>query len=784
MKIFKEYIFTIFILIIILSLLFNKLIDGSYIFTSGDTLSPIAIKNSILNYNSFPYWFPWIFGGMPTVHSLMNVSNYYFPHYLMLWLNNLGVPWFWYFIFHLSFGGFGMYTLLKFLNQSKFSSIFGAILFMLSPYMITMTAFGHGSQMMASAYIPWIILFMFRIYDRNKIIDYAIFSLLVGLQLLRAHIQISYYTWMMIGLFILLSIYCFLREDIVLIKQILIKKINFFISLILGVLISLSLYYPVLNYSIHSTRGSINGGVGIDYATQWSMSIKEFITFFFPYSLGFGGQLYFGDLPFTDFPNYIGLFVMILSIIGLLKSEIEKKYKIYFSLVIFFSILISLGSNFVQFYNIFYNYFPHFNKFRVPAYILILTNFSFIVLSSCGLNVLAKSINNSIIVNKTNYCLLLTSSVFTILYIYFSDLLINRNSNINLLSSLIYNDSMFILISSIIIVITYFIFNYFRYNIKIFYILLIFIITYDYYRINAEIIDPQIHIPHKKIIQTENYIDNYLSVDETTHYFIDDKSKFRIFDFVGDQNRWSIHNIDNINGYYPAKLNNYNQFIKKINDYGYQLWPKGILKLLNVKYIILPGALINHTLFEDLGIKKMYYFGNNNNYNGNLVDINIYKFNDFSDRLFFTNNIQYGNKEDIYRNILLDNYDPTEIIYINDAIIKNQFFDNSDRHVEITKWEADRIEFKTNTKSDQFLVISEIFYPDGWTVTSNNKNHNIYEVNNLVRGVFVPSGKNEFIMSFKPYDLRLGRFISFIGYVLILSLIFLYYWKERSNEKI
>ena len=87
MRTLKEYIYTSFILTAILTFLFHKLINGSHIFTSGDTLSPIAIKNAISNYNSFPYWFPWIFGGMPTVHSLMNVSNYYLPHHIMLWLN-------------------------------------------------------------------------------------------------------------------------------------------------------------------------------------------------------------------------------------------------------------------------------------------------------------------------------------------------------------------------------------------------------------------------------------------------------------------------------------------------------------------------------------------------------------------------------------------------------------------------------------------------------------------------------------------------------------------------
>ena len=44
--------------------------------------------------------------------------------------------------------------------------------------------------------------------------------------------------------------------------------------------------------------------------------------------------------------------------------------------------------------------------------------------------------------------------------------------------------------------------------------------------------------------------------------------------------RVTIYGIENIGGYHPAKLNNYNKFINSIYDRGYQLFPKGILQLL------------------------------------------------------------------------------------------------------------------------------------------------------------------------------------------------------------
>jgi len=66
-------------LFLITSFLYQKFIDGTYIFGSGDYFAPKMISESIKNlqniYGEYPYWLPSIFGGMPTIHSLQNISN-------------------------------------------------------------------------------------------------------------------------------------------------------------------------------------------------------------------------------------------------------------------------------------------------------------------------------------------------------------------------------------------------------------------------------------------------------------------------------------------------------------------------------------------------------------------------------------------------------------------------------------------------------------------------------------------------------------------------------------
>ena len=35
-----------------------------------------AIKEAISKSSDYPYWFPWMMGGVPSVHSAQNISDY------------------------------------------------------------------------------------------------------------------------------------------------------------------------------------------------------------------------------------------------------------------------------------------------------------------------------------------------------------------------------------------------------------------------------------------------------------------------------------------------------------------------------------------------------------------------------------------------------------------------------------------------------------------------------------------------------------------------------------
>ena len=230
-------------------------------------------------------------------------------------LRSMGIPGFWNYIFHFILAGMGVFVLLAQLGTNRLSALFGGLSFALMPYLITMVVHGHGSQMMTTAWIPWVIWAILRLFDKTNIGNLGILGLIVGLQLQRAHAQIAYYTWMAGGLLILLLLWNIHNSKTNKPKWLIYTGIG----LVLGLCMAMWIYLPALNYAPHSIRGAGGGGgTGFEYATAWSFSFGEISTFFIPSYYGFGGAAYWGNMPFTDYPNYMGIIVLTLAIIGFL----------------------------------------------------------------------------------------------------------------------------------------------------------------------------------------------------------------------------------------------------------------------------------------------------------------------------------------------------------------------------------------------------------------------------------------------------------------------------------
>ena len=736
-----EFLIVITTLFFLLTILYNQFISGDYIFASGDYFAPKMIANSIKSltdiYGEYPYWLPSIFGGMPTIHSLQNISNYYFPNFILNILKIFSAPEIWTQLIHLIFSGLGTYILLRFLKVDFLVSLFGSITFLMTPYMNVCIVHGHGSQIMTAAYIPWILWALLKLCEKQNIYNLGLLALFVGFQLQRGHIQIAYYTWIMAGIFIIMfPIFEYIKSC----KNISFKLIpKFYYYLIaaffFGFIMALSIIYPSYLYSEHSIRGAVQGGASFNYATGWSFSFKEMITFIIPSFFGFGGNTYWGTIEpaMTDFPNYLGIFTIIFIIYGLIKPNKNSIYLYFLSLSLFF-LMLSFGKNFLLF-EFLYNYLPFFNKFRVPMMALMMFQFSSIILSALGLQSFINDDKKPAfkVITFIVFLFLIFFLLFKLFFI--NNLKISENIIIQVKDMINFdlNKSILILFSFLFL----FIFSLYnttkKYPILISLILLSII---DIFTINHKIINqPKIKI------QTSNLNELLLPLNELKKTYDIKREPFRFISQSGyyQIRNWSAYvNLEDIRGYHPAKLNNYSKFEPYLNT----KIGRNFMRLLNVKKII--------------------------NWNDKWEIISTNDFLDSVDRIFLVDTlVQYQNDEELLMLMNNDFFDPLKVSYTK-SIVPLFSKPNSNSYVRIKKWSPNKIIIETNLEHENFVGLSEVYYPN-WEITSHDVD--VIQINGLIRGFVSPKGKNTIIMEFNYNDVKYASYISFLSFFIMLSFI-------------
>ena len=765
------------IIALAVGILFNKPLTGEFTFTGADSLSPSAIHQGIESaekeFGEYPLWLPWVFSGLPSIHSFQNISDFYFPNAIINCLKWMGFPGFWNYIFHFILAGMGVIALLTQLGTNRLSALFGGLSFALMPYLITMVVHGHGSQMMTTAWLPWVIWAILRLYDKTNLINLGILGIMVGLQLQRAHVQIAYYTWLAGGLLILMLLLNIYKSITNKPKWILFTALG----LILGLCMAMWIYLPALNYAPYSIRGAGGGGgTGFEYATAWSFSFGEMATFFIPSFYGFGGATYWGNMPFTDYPNYMGIIVVTLAIIGLLFSE--KKIKYFFGLTALLALLISFGKN-LFLYQIFYDYLPYFNKFRVPAMFLILTQFSAAVLAGLGLDVSTKLIAE----NKNNEAvkkLLLVGGGVLLITLGLKFMLGSQpdfgSRSHPVLNSLrmdmINSDMMASIVFLLLGAGTFYITRMGWIGHKISMSIIIGLSMIDLALVDHQIIAPDKDSYRQSTMTKRSVKSTYLSEDEVIRFLKKDTSQFRILPLgsLANENRWSAFQIESIMGYHPAKIYRYNKLKDEVG------WNSlGVLQMLNVKYVIIMEEL-PHPAFELVFTGKLFH-------QGKYQKTNVYQFKYALPRVIFPQELKNIPELENQLNALRQqDFNPLQTAIVESEISGIEY--NPEAKVEITHWSPNKIEIEASVPTNQFLVLSEIYYPEGWEITSH-PDWQIHPVNTILRGLHIPAGEHHIVMEFIPNDVRYGTFLTWGSTaILILFILAGIISKRKVNESI
>jgi len=380
----------VLVLLVGLAFLYPELLFKKQVFASSDASNADAFRtvgDVALADGQYPLWNPYLFSGMPTFGSLAYTRFLYPPSLFFDFIQQkLGfAPLTWMFV-HLLFGGLGMAYLLSRWRLPTAALVLGALVWIMAPKIVAWGVHGHGSKLGAAMFIPWIVAGSLDVLEGRGARAVALTGLLLSLQILRSHFQITYYTLLVIGfLAVCAALFPTGLREVAMPKVLRWRRVAALTgAIVLAFLLGAVLLLPVSQYAPLSIRGSeeSGGGAAYEYATGWSLAPSEWPTLLFPSATGFGRATYLGLMPFTDYPNYFGWLLLLLAVTAWWFGR--KRLVLAFSVIAVLALLVSAGKHGLFLYDLLYRILPYFNKFRVPSMILILPVFVVALLSAFG----------------------------------------------------------------------------------------------------------------------------------------------------------------------------------------------------------------------------------------------------------------------------------------------------------------------------------------------------------------------------------------------------------------
>ncbi len=421
---FKKYLPTVAAVLIFLALVFmffNPLWEGKQV-SQHDVKTHQGMSKEILDFRESTgeeaLWTNSMFGGMPA-YQISVQKNENLIQYVDLYLFRLRLPRPADYVFLYMIGFF---ILLRVLKVDPWLSIVGAVAFGFSSYSIIILEAGHNSKAHAIGYMaPVLAMVIYTFRSRKYLLGGVLFSLFMALELYTNHPQISYYLGFIVLAYGAGELVGAIREKELMHFS---KSVGvLFVGLILALAVNLNNYLTTNEYTPYTIRGASeltfdghvkSAGLDKDYATQWSYGIDETLTLMIPNAKGgasvplqkyapeqlesadpqFRSNLaqlgsYFGEQPMTSGPVYVGAIVFFLFILSLF--VIKGRFKWALLAVTLISIFLSWGHNWMAFTDLFFDYFPVYNKFRTVSMILVIAQVTMALMAFLALDELLRN---------------------------------------------------------------------------------------------------------------------------------------------------------------------------------------------------------------------------------------------------------------------------------------------------------------------------------------------------------------------------------------------------------
>ena len=754
-----------------------------------------------------PWWTNSMFGGMPTyqitgclpsskvrytteIISKCGLLNNYEPAGLL----------FAYF--------FGFFIMLICFGVNPWLSIVGGFAMGLSSYFLLIIPAGHITKAGAIGYLAPMIGGIYAIF-RKRYWFGAPLILLYGLLGVTLHPQMTYYYGMLIGVMGCAELYIHIRE-----KRW--KDLGISMAILVGcalLIFSTKLSWWQMNQGYlketmrggHSelaqtvdTNSQPKAGLDIDYATAWSYGKSETLTLLIPnymggcsgYDLGEDSQLekdlrkmgvparqakgfcqgaptYWGEKAFTSGPVYAGAIICMLFVLGIL--IVPGPYKWVLLIATLFSITLAWGRNFMGWTELFFNYFPMYNKFRAVESILVVAEITIPLLGFLGLKELL-----SLEDKKRGRLMILiaggiTAAISLIIAVFggsfdvtssydaqwkgqvgqqiYSAILDQRHQ---MMTSSAWRSLLFVLSGTAALLI-YVWKKELKNSTYILAAVLGCLILMDMVPVNRHFFGSKNFVKQKDDAR-------YFAIQPWEEQILQDPSlDYRVFNMAANtfNDARTSYRLKSIGGYSAAKLRRYQDLIDA--HITQNNW--AVIDMLNTKYIITRDGQVHL----------------NPNAMGNAWFVNDMQFVDTPDE-----ESEALRTLDLHTTAVADKKFAEVLDITKPAASPLMAFD--EEYIRMTSYAPNRLEYDFQAEQNKLVVFSEIYYPEGWHLYVDDEEYPIGRANYVLRAAVIPSGTHKICMEFVPNALKTDMWCYWLSILLIMISIIMFTWPLWKNR--
>ena len=777
------------------------------------------------------WWTNSMFGGMPTYQITGSLPSGEMRN-SMAKVAHLGMEGGWEAIGIIFAYFFGFFLMLRCFKVNPWLSIIGGLAIGFSTYFFLIIPAGHVTKAVALGFLAPVIGGFHAIFRKQYWLG-APLVVLYGILSLTLHPQMTYYIFMLIGVLACAELYIHIKDKAW--KDLGISLGVLALSLLLVVGTKASWLEMNQSYLKETMRGghseltsnsdsgptsNSNSGLSLDYATAWSYGVDETMTFLIPnweggasgYNVGEKSQFcetmkdngvpkrsaeqfcqqvptYRGEKAFTSGPVYMGAIICFLFVLGLL--IVPGPYKWALLVATLFSVALAWGRNMMWLTELFFNYFPMYNKFRAVESILVVAE---ITMPLLGILALQQIVDKKIAWEKLRVNMFIAGGVTAGLCLFFAlfasvvDVTSSydaqwvnqvpawlRDAIMDERTAMIKADAWrsFIFIALGFAVVYWYAWRGERLEAKgerqwLFYAVLAALVLADMLPVNKRFFGNDHFVKAKDA-------DAYFAMQPYEQQILQDESYYRVLNLATNtfNDARTSYRLKSIGGYSAAKLRRYQDLIdehisKEMNPLmqtvmrtqGFMLPDENegkdfpVLNMLNMKYAVVPlqGG-------KQAPVQNPYAMGN-----CWFVDEVI---------LVDTPDEECAllSEIDLHKQAVADKKFAEALDITKPEVTPLMAFDESS--IELTSYAPNCLQYESMNERNQVAVFSEIYYPYDWHLYIVNNNGEKMElplarVNYTLRAAVIPAGHHQLVMEFQPHAIQTDKWSMAI---LILALL-------------